>query len=443
MNIVILSMGTRGDLQPSLALGKALQLRGHVVRIYAGNNFKSWIERHGFEALPSQTDSRKKMEGELGRRLVSNSHSVLKQAWIWRKMVGDMNFASATNLLDHCRDCDLFISDATTESFAIAIAEIIGAQHIRLLYQPSFTVSRSGDVTFGAPIPGRDHAINYLYAKYVAVPALWKSSEIATNRFRRDNNLRTLSHGEYSRVREQRLTLMGYSKHIVPPPNDWPSTFHTTGYWFLDETEQWQPPQALVDFLDAGDAPVYVGFGSMVTPDAQKVAQIAIDAAEKIGKRVLLAAGWAGLRVADLPRHVFQIDTAPHQWLFPRVAAAVHHGGAGTTAAALRAGVPNIIVPHFGDQQFWGWRVHKLGLGPAAIPRHKLDLITLSRAMDEATSDEVMRQKALRISKLISAENGIENAVKLIESHMGGMRSRREVTIKPAESRLHGQSLPH
>jgi len=438
MNIVILSMGTRGDLQPSLALGKTLQARGHSVRIYAGNNFKSWIEHHGLEALPSGTDSRKKMEGELGRQLVSNSHSVLKQAWIWRKMAGDLNFSSVRNLLGRCRDCDLFISDATTESFAIAISEIIGAQHIRLLYQPSFTVSRSGDVTFGAPMPGREHAINYLYSKYVSVPALWKTSETAVNRFRRENNLRTLSHGEYSRVREARLTLLGYSKYIVPRPNDWPSNFHTTGYWFLDEMDQWQPPQALVDFLDAGAPPVYIGFGSMVTPDAQNVAQIAIKAAEKLGKRVLLAAGWAGLRVDDLPPHVFQIDTAPHQWLFPRVAAAVHHGGAGTTAAALRAGVPNIIVPHFGDQQFWGWRIRTLGLGPAPIPRHKLDIPNLSRAMEQATEDKAMRQQALRIGKLISEENGVETAVDLIENFLARNGARCEMPPLSIGSRLHG-----
>lgn len=438
MNIVFLSMGTRGDLQPSLALAKALQAAGHSVRVYAGNNFQSWIEQHGLEALPSGTDSRQKMESELGKQLVSNSHSVLKQAWIWRKMAGDLNFPSVRTLLERCRDCDVFISDATTESFAIAIAEIIGAHHIRLLYQPSFTLTRSGDIAFGAPMPGKEHAINYLYAKYIAAPAFWKTSESAVNRFRRENNLRSLNHGEYARVRQGRLTLMGYSDHIVPRPNDWPSNFHTTGYWFLDEMGHWQPPQALIHFLDAGAAPIYVGFGSIVTPDTQKVAQVAIESAKKLGKRLLLVAGWAGLRVTDLPAHVFQIDTAPHQWLFPRVAAAVHHGGAGTTAAALRAGIPNIIVPHFGDQQFWGWRIHRLGLGPEAIPRYKLDVANLSHAMQETTENEAMRQKALHMGKLIREENGVENAVRLIENYLGDMQAQRNNPGDSHRSMLYG-----
>lgn len=423
-NIVILSMGTRGDLQPSLAIGKALQALGHKVRVYAGSNFKSWIEQHGLEALPSATDSRQKMESELGRSLVSNSHNVLKQALIWRKMAKDLKFSSAMLLLELCRDCDAFISDATTETFAMAIAEMVGAQHIRLLYQPSFTPSRNGDVVFGAPLPNRRHLVNYLYAKHVAAPALWKSFEKAANRFRKEMHIRTLSHSQYARARDERLTLLGYSQHIVPHPDDWPSTFHTTGYWFLDEKAQWRPPQALVEFLDVGPAPVYIGFGSMVTPDAQKVAATVIEAARRAGQRALLAAGWAGLRAADLPPNVFQIDAAPHEWLFPRMAAVVHHGGAGTTAAALRAGVPNIIVPHFGDQLFWGWRVRSLGLGPEAIPRHKLDVDNLSRALRHVTEDETLQQRVKQVGSLICDENGVDTVVALIENHLGCKGSR-------------------
>lgn len=234
--------------------------------------------------------------------------------------------------------------------------------------------------------------------------------------------MRTLNHAQYARERADRLTLLGYSRHIVPHPDDWPANFYTTGYWFLDEVEQWQPPQALLDFLDAGAPPVYIGFGSMVTPDAQKVAAVAIDAARKAGKRALLAAGWAGLRAADLPANVFQIDAAPHQWLFPRMAAVVHHGGAGTTAAALRAGVPNIIVPHFGDQQFWGWRMRMLGLASEAIPRHRLSVDNLSRAMLDATEDGVLHQRVQEIGGLVREENGVEKAVALIENHLGCSR---------------------
>jgi UDP:flavonoid glycosyltransferase YjiC (YdhE family) len=438
MNIVILSMGTRGDLQPSLAIGKALQAQGHKVRVYAGSNFKSWIEQNGLEALPSTTDSRQKMESELGRSLVSNSHNVLKQALIWRKMAKDLKFSSAQMLLDLCRDCEVFISDSTTETFAMAIAEMLGARHVRLLYQPSFSPTRSGDIVFGAPLPGKDHVINYLYAKYVAAPTFWKSFEGAANRFRKEMRIRTLNHAQHSRERADRLTLMGYSRHIVPHPDDWPATFHTTGYWFLDELEQWQPPQALLDFLEAGPAPVYIGFGSMVTPDAQKVAAVAIEATRRAGKRALLAAGWAGLRTDDLPKIVFQIDAAPHQWLFPRMAAVVHHGGAGTTAAALRAGVPNIIVPHFGDQQFWAWRLRTLGLAPEGIPRHKLNAANLSRAILDATEDEALRQRVNQAGGHIRDENGVDRAIKLIEDYLGCRQGRPAAS---GEAKMH-RSLP-
>jgi len=430
MNIVFLSMGTRGDLQPSLAIAKALQALGHKVRVYAGSNFKSWIEFHGLEALPSATDSRAKMESALGRSLVSNSHNVLKQVLIGRQMAKQLKFSSAMMLLEHCRDCEVFISDATTDTFTMAIAEMLGAQHIRLLYQPTYTPTRSGELVLGAPMPARQHAVNYLYSKYVATPAFWKSFEDAANRFRREMNVRTLSRSQYAQARADRLTLMGYSNHVVPQPSDWPSNIHTAGYWFLDELEQWQPPPALVEFLDAGPAPIYIGFGSMVTPDAHKVAQLAIDATRKAGKRVLLAAGWAGMRSAETSSNVFQIDAAPHQWLFPRMAAVVHHGGAGTTAAALRAGVPNIIVPHFGDQQFWGWRMHTLKLGPASIPRHKLNAENLSRAIQDVTEDETLRQRVRQIGRLISEENAVANAVQLIESHLGLREAKRVVSTR-------------
>ncbi|MCP4593378.1 MAG: glycosyltransferase family 1 protein, partial [bacterium] len=156
---------------------------------------------------------------------------------------------------------------------------------------------------------------------------------------------------------------------MAPKPSDWGEQAHVTGYWFLDHVSDWQPPADLVRFLESGPPPVYVGFGSMMSRRAEQTTRITLDALKQSGQRGLIATGWGALSQSDLPDEVFLIESVPHDWLFPRTAAVVHHGGAGTTGAGLRAGVPGIVVPFGGDQPFWARRVEALGVGPAPIPR--------------------------------------------------------------------------
>jgi UDP:flavonoid glycosyltransferase YjiC (YdhE family) len=182
----------------------------------------------------------------------------------------------------------------------------------------------------------------------------------------------------------------------------------------LDPPLDWSPPPALVDFLNAGAPPVYVGFGSMSSRDPRATANLVLQALQRTGQRALLLSGWAGLQPADLPPHVFPLDALPHAWLFPRVAAIVHHGGAGTTGAALRAGVPSIVIPFFGDQPFWGHRVAELGAGPRPIPRRQLTPDRLATAIQTAVTDTAMRQRAVAVGAAIQAEDGLARAVEVI-----------------------------
>ncbi len=162
--------------------------------------------------------------------------------------------------------------------------------------------------------------------------------------------------------------LHAISSHVVPRPADWPDHAHLTGYWFLDAAEEWTPPRELRDFLDAGDPPVYVGFGSMAGRDPARMTRIVVEALQLAGVRGIAATGWGGMNTDDLPDTVLSITEAPHDWIFPRVAAVVHHGGAGTTAAGLRAGRPTVICPFIIDQFFWGARVESSRHGPGADP---------------------------------------------------------------------------
>jgi sterol 3beta-glucosyltransferase len=213
--------------------------------------------------------------------------------------------------------------------------------------------------------------------------------------------------------------LSAYSPSIIPHPTDWPATVAVTGYYFLDAQTDWQPSPALQAFLAAGAPPVYIGFGSMAGRNPEQLATLVLEALAQSGQRGLLLTGWGGLRPETVPDSVFVVNSAPHGWLFPRMAAVVHHGGAGTTAEGLRAGVPTVIVPFVFDQPFWGARVNALGLGPAPIPQKKLTADRLAHAIRVAVTDSGMRQRAKACGAAIRAENGIGNAVHFIQRTLG------------------------
>ena len=213
--------------------------------------------------------------------------------------------------------------------------------------------------------------------------------------------------------------LGAYSPGIIPPPGDWPDSLHITGYLFLEGQDAWQPSPELQAFLGAGDPPLYIGFGSMAGRDPEKLANIVYEALALSGQRGLLLTGWGGLQPESVPDNVFVLDSAPHAWLFPRMSAVVHHGGAGTTAEGLRAGVPTVIVPFAFDQPFWGARVRASGLGPDPIPLKKLTAKRLARAIQVAVSDPSIRQRARSCGEAIRSEYGIGNAVSVGRRYFG------------------------
>ena len=170
-----------------------------------------------------------------------------------------------------------------------------------------------------------------------------------------------------------------------------------------------------MEFLQGGSPPVYVGFGSMSNRKPEETADLVLQALARTQQRAIILSGWSGLHKADLPGSVFMLDSIPFSWLFPRVAAIVHHGGAGTTAAGLRAGVPSVVIPFFGDQPFWGQRIAELGVGPAPIPRRKLTVERLAQAIQKAVTDQAMRQRAANLGSKIQAEDGIARAVAVVQ----------------------------
>ena len=180
------------------------------------------------------------------------------------------------------------------------------------------------------------------------------------------------------------------------------------------------PNAALTAFLKRGAPPVYVGFGSMSGAEEDALTTIVLAALRRCGLRGVLATGWGGLGAAELADDMLMLDWVPHDWLFPRTAAIIHHGGAGTTATGLRCGVPQVIVPFFGDQHFWGQRIRELGVGPAPVPRRRLTADRLTAALTEATTDPEVREQARAARTRIRAEDGVGTAVEVFRNALQG-----------------------
>jgi sterol 3beta-glucosyltransferase len=219
--------------------------------------------------------------------------------------------------------------------------------------------------------------------------------------------------------------LYGYSPSVMPTPSRWPSTRTVGGYWFLEDSPEWTPAPRLEAFLQEGPAPLYVGFGSMTTGDPAGMTRVILEAVRRTGQRAVLSTGWGGLRTEDLPASVLPIGFVPHDWLFARVSMAIHHGGAGTTAAVLKAGTPSIIVPFFADQFFWGRRVLDLGVGPAPIPRKELSVESLEKAIRTVLGNSEMTARARQMAQAIRSEDGVAAAVASVETYLRSTTRRR------------------
>ncbi len=419
MKITILAIGSRGDLQPAIALGKALQQRGHSIVIFAGVNFHSWIKQHGLIAAPTKLNMQALMNSHGGQEWVRQGHKPLVQMRLMKQLINKYGWQIMWDAWQACQGSDAIISSFTSDVYAVSLAEKLNVPHISMALQPSLMATRSGGAIMNAPRPHKESLINYWFSKLFLERVPWQLYGALNNQLRKALGLSKQSARQNKAARQQTLILHAYSPEIVPQPTEWPPNVHTTGYWFLEDNTDWQAPPELLEFLNNGFPPVYIGFGSMSDHDPVALTQIAIGALQLSGQRGIIQSGWTELSSAQLPPNIFTLQAAPHHWLFPRMAAIVHHGGAGTTATGLHAGVPSVIIPYFTDQPFWGDRIYRLGLGTKPIKRYKLTEENLAQAITNAVTSAYIQEQLDEISPQLRAEMGLAKAVALIEQKLG------------------------
>ncbi len=426
MRITIPTTGSRGDVQPYIALGLGLQAAGHRVRLATHADFESFVRGYGLDFHALEADGRALQASSAGDKMLSAGKNPLVFIREFVRLRVPLIRGMLKNCYDACRDADAVLLTTTAPLLGWCVAEKIGVPTFRTGLQPgalsrflpNFLMPEAPDW-----LPGR--GLYHLFSHVFVGVTLWQIWRPTLNAARAEvldlPPLPLVSPG--GDFLHPSLTLDGYSSQVVPKPRDWPATHHLTGYWFLDAPSGWSPPAELVDFLGSGPPPVYVGFGCNHNRNAAEVTELVVQALKRAGVRGVLLTGWGGLEPVARSDQFLSIDSIPHSWLFPRMAAVVHHGGAGSTAAGLRAGVPSIVVPFTSDQPFWGRRVYKLGAGSKPIPRKLFNAELLEKAVRQAVGDAGMRRRAEEIGRRLRAEDGVGRAVALFQQQIGAERS--------------------
>ncbi len=421
MKITIVTVGTRGDVEPFVALGERLQQDGHAVKIATRAMFESFVRGYGLDFAIISGDVQEAINSDEAREALEKSETSFGFLLQVRDKAGPLVLTAVKEVAEACKGADhimctpltLYIAYFTAKEFSIPIS--VGCVN------PAGPTRYFHNVVCPPAAEWLPSTVKKAYnvLSHVVIGELvWFGERPFLNKAWQE------VYGHKLPVREPLgaafkknppLMLYAYSKHVLPKPADWAPIQHVTGYWFLKSRREWNPAPELEQFLAAGEKPLYIGFGSMNNNQYKNgaVKNMILDTLKKTGKRAVLLNEGLGLTENDLNENILAAGPVPFEYLFPRMAAVIHHGGAGTTAAGLRAGVPSVITPLIFDQRFWSWCVEKIGVGTKPIAWNKLGVDNLSSAIQAALHDNVMQNKAGLIGQEIRAENGVEEAVKL------------------------------
>nr|GEZ14919.1 sterol 3-beta-glucosyltransferase UGT80A2 isoform X1 [Tanacetum cinerariifolium] len=380
LQIVMLIVGTRGDVQPFVAIAKRLQEYGHRVRLATHSNFKEFVLTAGLEFYPLGGDPK-----VLAEYMVKNKGflpSGPSEIPVQRSQMKDIIYS----LLPACKEPDPDTGIPFRAEAIIANPPAYGHTHVaealKIPIHIFFTMPWTPTSEFPHPLSRVKQSAGYRLSYQIVDSLIWLGIRDMINDVRKKKlNLRPVTYLSGSQGSESDIP-HGYiwSPHLVPKPKDWGPKIDVVGFCFLDLASKYEPPEELVKWLKDGPKPIYIGFGSLPVQEPEKMTQIIVKALDTTGQRGIINKGWGGLgNLAEPKDFIYSLDNIPHDWLFLQCASVVHHGGAGTTAAGLKAACPTTIVPFFGDQPFWGERVHARGVGPSPIP---VDQFSLPKLVD-------------------------------------------------------------
>ncbi|MEU7524407.1 glycosyltransferase [Saccharothrix sp. NPDC042600] len=410
MKALLVTHGTRGDVQPMLALAVALREAGHDAVLAAPASFAASAEHAGVAFAALDEGPNRLLEDPVVRRAVDGGYrgvrgkvTALRTARRIKPLMADV----LRDLGPVARDSKADVVVHTPSVPAQHVAEMLGVPAVLATFQPGWVPTSAFPCPM-VPLPRLPRSLNR--ATYLTVSATLRSFAGIVDDWRARNLGLPRRKGGHDLLHDaegrSRVVLQAFSPAVAPVAPDWPESVRTTGFWYLP-SGKWSPPARLAEFLDAGAPPVYVGFGSMAGRDAERTGRVVVEAVRAAGVRAVLATGWGGID-ATASADVLVIDHAPHDRLFPRMAAVVHHGGAGTTAAALAAGVPQVVCPFVADQPYWAQRAHTLGVAPPPVRQQRLDADTLATAITAALG---MSARATEVGAAVRAENGVTQAV--------------------------------
>jgi len=409
-----MSQGTRGDLEPFLALARGLMARGHSVNLATGREYAPLVAEQGVEHSPINLDFLAVMKSPDG--LASKNGDKQAARRLRREFYDPAIVQIMRDLWEAARGTQLIVSNHAVY-YSRHIADKLGVPFVLSTCSPFLTPTRAFPFMFltNRPLGGLLNWLSYL-AIHLILP--WQDHPWVVRACR--EVLGTHPGSRFSSILERRgrpiPVLYHFSPTLSAAPSDWPRSTRITGYWHL-ERAGYQPPEKLEAFLAAGPPPVYLGFGSMVTSRGPELGELVARALELSGQRAVLCAGEGGLADPGRPETVYYTDFVPFDWLFPRVSAVVHHGGTGVTTLGLKHGRPTVICPVIGDQEYWARRLHALGAAPPPFaPRYRdLTAESLARALRQAVEDPSLRRRAEELGRGVAREDGVTRAVEAIE----------------------------
>lgn len=399
MKVVIPTIGTRGDVQPYIALAQGLKRAGHIVTLMSHPIMRALVQSHGVAFAPMGPDID---IGQEAAAIRARSRNVLVGLVQVMRFAFDMLEQSHEDILAQCRKADLVVVSAQSAA---------GKNEADQLKLPYLSVTL---MPWAIPWddPERPLVRRMAYGAIDGLISLITTQPL--NCIRKRQGLPPVGKEGFTSIY---LNLVPVSPAVFTPNPHWEHRHRIVGYWFAEAPSEWQPPLDILAFLEDGDPPLVVSLGAMSPGghDALESASLFVNAIQQAGVRAIVQ-GWEKRLVGlSLPSTICAAGSLPHSWLLPRSAGVVHHGGFGTTAAGLRAGIPHLVIPHIADQFFWGQRVYQLGVGPPAIRRTQLTARRLAAALEELVRNSQLRAAASLFGEQIRAENGVDNAVGLIE----------------------------